>query len=131
MLGMSGCGRDAFASCRHCVWPPPSCVCVCVRACVRVLVWQDADIFVSAVAIEEALFPYCQTGRALATDKARPGLAQQMLPVTSSSSVCSGHPGSLASELVVVAVLVASWLSRSSLPRGFLTCWAWLFCCFC
>jgi len=30
---------------------------------------NDADIFVSAVAIEEALFPYCQTGRALATDK--------------------------------------------------------------
>eukprot|EP00437_Effrenium_voratum_P004807 CAMPEP_0181422780 /NCGR_PEP_ID=MMETSP1110-20121109/13790_1 /TAXON_ID=174948 /ORGANISM="Symbiodinium sp., Strain CCMP421" /LENGTH=411 /DNA_ID=CAMNT_0023545887 /DNA_START=168 /DNA_END=1403 /DNA_ORIENTATION=- len=30
---------------------------------------NDADIFVSAVAIEEALFPYCQTGRALTTDK--------------------------------------------------------------
>lgn len=30
---------------------------------------NDADVFVNAVAIEEALFPYCQTGRALATDK--------------------------------------------------------------
>ncbi|CAE7441276.1 unnamed protein product [Symbiodinium sp. CCMP2592] len=30
---------------------------------------NDADIFVNAVAIEEALFPYCQTGRALTTDK--------------------------------------------------------------
>ena len=68
-------------------------MCVCVSDCVCVLPCQDADVFVNAVAIEEALFPYCQTGRALATDKARTFLPWLTDAACNQLLVClaSGH----------------------------------------